>query len=84
MTNLRKTVEVAFDTLECKLFLTEEAERYPKEKRELIAEVIKRQMRQPEDLSKTELAGTSFFKILEITNWNNKLANLIGIKLLFN
>lgn len=84
MTNLRKTVEAAFETLECKLFLTEEVERYPKEKRELIAEAIKRQLKRAEDLSKTELAVTSFFKILDITNWNNKLANLIIIKLLFN
>ena len=50
----------------------------------MIAEAIKRQLKHWEDLSKSELAVTSFFKILEITNWNNKLANLIVIKLLFN
>lgn len=83
MTNLRKTVETTFETLECKVFLNQEAERFSTEKRELIAEAIKRQLNQREDLSKSELAMTSFFKILEITNWNNKLANLIVIKLLF-
>jgi hypothetical protein len=71
-------------TFDGKLYLGELANDITdKGERENIARAIKRRLKQRDNSENTDLAKSQYFKLLEMVNWNENIANFIVIKLLF-
>lgn len=84
LTSIRKTLEGLLLTFDGQLYLGELANDTEKSQREIVAKDIKRQLKQRDSVVDIYFAKSQYFKLLDLVNWNEKIANFIVLKLLFS